>query len=393
MRLLAGVVGGGSAGLMAAPLAALQEQLAHVKESMQVAGKITPGVYKHVQSMKALIVNTIEPAIKDSHEGQQKLINLAHESVKDAMDNELVSWANNTYPMLLQNILDQRQIYDDSFTSSTGNHDVCEVEGGKYVTGQKVVRQCECTLEGMRTKTYMHGKGSAVCQYHSASPESCYEAYEDTLLEQLASLEVFRNDKQRYDNQKAQCDRDDKAAKNHKAAAEGARQQCSSAKQAGEDAKEAYETKVRALTKKLETKCNASDTEYNSAVQALTDECDRAFANETDRIAEWNSTQIIKCMLDLYCGGKMWTEEELDKCKDDIQYPYAITCPSTPGPRPPCPTPDPPLPTPLPPFPECCEGPIPVPPSPCSTVVDESCEIVQKFTTEVPSWYHDKCER
>mmetsp|Transcript_34620 Transcript_34620/g.83577 ORF Transcript_34620/g.83577 Transcript_34620/m.83577 type:complete len:393 (+) Transcript_34620:73-1251(+) len=390
MRLLAGVVGGCSAGLMAAPLAALQEQLAHVKESMQVAGKITPGVYKHVQSMKALIVNTIEPAIKDSHEAQQKLIDLAHSGVEDAMDNELTNWVNATYPILCDNILDQWKIYNDSVIGINASRKDCNSNGEEYRVGYRAAEQSKCTLEQMRVKHYLPGRGSAVCQYHSASPDSCYEAYQETLLEQIASLEVFRNDKKRYDDQKAKHEREVKAAHTHRAAAETAKQRCEGLADAAEDAKEAYESKVSSLKQKIDSKCSASNTEYGQAVQTLTDECDRALRNETDRIAEWNSTQIIKCMLDLYCGGKMWTEEELEKCKDDIQYPFAIQCPSTPGPNPRCPPV--PFPTPLDPVPGCCDVPDPDPVI-CPEHSDPTCEIVQKCTTEVPSWYDDRCQQ
>mmetsp|Transcript_6496 Transcript_6496/g.14656 ORF Transcript_6496/g.14656 Transcript_6496/m.14656 type:complete len:292 (+) Transcript_6496:3-878(+) len=70
----------------------------------------------------------------------------------------------------------------------------------------------------------------------------------------------------------------------------------------------------------------ASETVYNKTVGPCARE-DGAYGSdpgacvmvrEADRHREWESTQVIKCMLDHYCAGGVFEEELMEKCKQEI---------------------------------------------------------------------------
>jgi hypothetical protein len=346
-------------GLMAAPLKALQAQLAMVEHSVKSAGKVTPGVYQTVQKMKTMVEQVIEPAIVDAHNADQELVYVTHKEIL-AEDERYRSYVDSE-------IEEGWKILNATQTKFTGcSHDVENLKArfGQCLDDRDVLVQrnnsvcCQefamCPHDG-DCEVVKLDQAHVGCDYKSRRPEECV-AHAEKLIESLEGY--FQEQDGRFEALKLQCSKFTAAVKAKVAECaylqEAVNAKVSEVKQIQEEIngggeKMMNDSKQRCIDYKMGRK--AKETQYIT----ITGPCeagDYASGNgcvmnrEVDRRNEWESTQLIKCMLQHYCEGGHFDEELLDKCKKQIhscdliidypKVPEAIPCeipdcPSCPG--------------------------------------------------------------
>jgi hypothetical protein len=327
----------GEAGLMSAPLKALSEQLAMVEQSVKAAGKVTPGVYATVQKMKGMVEKVIEPAIEEAHGADQELVTVTHREIV-ACDTSYQSWMDS-------DIAEGWAVLNKTNTEwvgCTGDVEVLKERYGKCLDDRDLLVQhnnticCQefamCPSEG-HCETVKLDQAHVGCDYKTKKPEECF-AHAESLV---ASLEgYFIEQDQRYEALRLQCAKFNAAVKAKVAECAYLQESVNAKVSETNEWAERFNNGGEAFSQSCAQRCAEYKTcrkEKETQYVKITGPCesgDYAAGNgcvmnrEQDRRNEWESTQLIKCMLQHYCEGGQFEEELLEKCKKLIHSCHLI---------------------------------------------------------------------
>mmetsp|Transcript_54109 Transcript_54109/g.118601 ORF Transcript_54109/g.118601 Transcript_54109/m.118601 type:complete len:399 (-) Transcript_54109:65-1261(-) len=318
-------------GLMAAPLKALQTQLAMVEHTVKAAGKVTPGVYETVKKMKNMVEQVIEPAIVDAHNADQELIYVTFKEIvaEDTQYRSFVDtviaegWKilNSTKSKWTTCGVDV-EVLKSRFSECLDHRDSL-VQHNNTVCCQEYAM---CPHDG-DCEVVKLDQAHVGCDYKSRHPEECV-AHAQKLISSLKGY--FQEQDERFEALHEQCTKFNAAVK-AKVAECAYLQEAVNAKVAevlqiteeinGGGQKMMNDSKQRCIDYKIGRK--TKEAQYLS-VAGPCEQGDYASGNgcvmnrEADRRNEWESTQLIKCMLEHYCQGGKFDEELLEKCKKEI---------------------------------------------------------------------------
>mmetsp|Transcript_38104 Transcript_38104/g.93198 ORF Transcript_38104/g.93198 Transcript_38104/m.93198 type:complete len:399 (-) Transcript_38104:37-1233(-) len=327
----------GEAGLMSAPLKALNEQLSMVEQSVKAAGKVTPGVYATVQKMKGMVEKVIEPAIVEAHGADQQLVYVTHKEVlacdtsyQSFVDNDIAEgWAVlNKTKTEWSGCEGDVEVLKQRFAKCLDDRDLL-VQHNNTICCQEFAM---CPSEG-HCETVKLDQAHVGCDYKSKKPEECF-AHAESLV---ASLEgYFIEQDARYEALRLQCAKFTSAVKAKVAECAYLQEAVNAKVSETNDWAERFNNGGEAFTQKCATRCADYKTcrkEKETQYLKITGPCesgDYAAGNgcvmnrEQDRRNEWESTQLIKCMLQHYCEGGHFEEELLEKCKKQIKSCHLI---------------------------------------------------------------------
>jgi hypothetical protein len=312
-------------------LKALQAQLAMVEQSVKSAGRVTPGVYETVKKMKGMVEMIIEPAIVDAHAADQDLVYVTYKEI-ESCDTVYRAWVD-------VDIADGWALLNKTNTEwngCSGSVEELKIRFGKCLDDRDdFVRHnntvcCQthtmCPSEG-HCETVKLDQAHVGCDYKTKKPEECF-AHAESLI---ASLEgYFIEQDERYEALRMQCGKFSAAVKSKVAECSYLQEAVNSKVGETND----WANRYNKGGKQFESNCHERCATYTQCrkekegqYMRITGPCesgDYAAGNgcvmnrEADRRNEWESTQLIKCMLEHYCTGGKFEEDLLEKCADEI---------------------------------------------------------------------------
>mmetsp|Transcript_18748 Transcript_18748/g.41592 ORF Transcript_18748/g.41592 Transcript_18748/m.41592 type:complete len:404 (-) Transcript_18748:93-1304(-) len=317
------------------PLAALQSEFAAVEAEIKSAGKITPGVYATVQKLQSMVTSIIEPAIVESHAADQLLVLTVFREIISC-DATYTKFVNGDKMAALTALKSVKTEFDHcggtveelkaKFAKCLDDRDVL-VRHNNTVCCQEFAICSSPTGYGDCEVVKLE-QGFAGCDYKAMTGEECF-AHARSLVEPLSGY--FQNQDKKYEAVRFECAKFSAATKAKVAECAYLQEAVNAKVSETNDWAERFNQGGEAFAGKCAQRCSDYKTcrkEKETQYLKITGPCesgDYAAGNgcvmnrEQDRRNEWESTQLIKCMLQHYCEGGHFDEDLLEKCKKQIK--------------------------------------------------------------------------
>lgn len=326
----------------------LQNEFELMQQQIRTAGRITPGVYATVQKLSHMVATIIEPSILEAHASDQMLVDLLFSEITmcDATYSKFtMGKRKQSLAELAAEALEVKKS-EDALAFKKQQYTKC-LDDRDFLVARNSTVCCQATLacpgDGYgdcdRVKL---SEGFVGCDYKANTGEECFKNAK-ALVSPLEGY--FAKNHMTYIRLQSECTNFDTALKAKFSECNYLLEAVNShvndingvGSQVGNHSSDvAAEIIIQCASY---DECHANTTAaYNKTVGPCArdqkegeygvDQGACVMAREHDRKQEWDSTQIIKCMLDHYCAGGNFEEQLLEECKKSItNYHLAIRYP------------------------------------------------------------------
>eukprot|EP00657_Telonema_sp_P-1_P009175 TRINITY_DN334_c0_g1_i3.p1 TRINITY_DN334_c0_g1~~TRINITY_DN334_c0_g1_i3.p1 ORF type:complete len:434 (+),score=158.64 TRINITY_DN334_c0_g1_i3:209-1510(+) len=295
-------------------VAFLKEQFNQLQTQMKSGEEITPGLARTVAKMVEIISKEVEPAIIEQHESDQEQLNLLMDSIgshnkrtteytnqlqKEAADLRTKIKEHNSMSMQWKK---QGEVYNAHIP----------VYESKYLNRSKVC----CHREQAAVKELVHTKPSYSCDFTKPDADSCIQRADVDIRSKTEQL--FAKGQAYYDLWHSSCNKEKSDQALHSKKNNKLDIRCDEL-QAEVIGRKLYidNERTRFMAEWTKTTTQYAPI-YKKRRYAYTAEEVVQWNREATRKDEWNSVELIKCLLSGYAAGGKFTKKDIVKCNKDI---------------------------------------------------------------------------